>query len=476
MRTPKPLFTRVESSRNGICSSRNGLGTSVRGAIKTERLCTSWFCPFTLLWLLNRTERDAVVDCCVKLAPMKETGHRIEAVSECVQRRICGDPGARPGPCTLRRGSLWAAVRGGHRDAATPEEARAAAAAKAAAGLDAAVLRDPHVIRHNKRLYDEGHHEVRGRTMLCVLGVLGAIRSPLASAPVCMVAMRLQPGCERASTQADVRHGVHASLTSQPLELTSGRLPVQTVAVVRALLKAADIEMLEPLELIPDKPFTPANGDKRTYVSLATYCWPSNPDDLQNPKGPWECKDGLPFPGVRTPHQHINMHGFVVPCTLPGRSRAARMPRRRTGLTAQLDAARTCLCKRNRTRGPVQWSALVHGRRHTPAMDESAGGAVGAPPPSLSTGQDFIRHLHERSRGCRVAVRGTRAAAVLEGLPTSWPSGLHLFLPGDVRPCSACPTPRSCPTLTHVDLRHRAAFVGGLMMQPCHVSRTSAGS
>ena len=331
VRTPKPLFTRVESSRNGICSSRNGLGTSARGAIKTKTLCTSWFCPFTLLWLLNRMERDAVVDCCVKLAPMKETGHRIEAVSECVQRRICGAPGARPGPCTLRRGSLWAAVRGGHRDAATPEEARAAAAAKAAAGLDAAVLRNPDVIRHNKRLYDEGHHEVRGRTILCVLGVLGAIRSPLASTPVCMVAMRLQPGCERASTQADVRHGVHASLTSQPLELTSGRLPVQTVAVVRALLKAADIEMLEPLELIPDKPFTPANGDKRTYVSLATYCWPSNPDDLQNPKGPWECKDGLPFPGVRTPHQHLNMHGFVVPCTLPGRSRAARMPRRRTG-------------------------------------------------------------------------------------------------------------------------------------------------
>eukprot|EP00892_Ulva_mutabilis_P012789 jgi/Ulvmu1/9883/UM057_0039.1 len=71
----------------------------------------------------------------------------------------------------------------------------------------------------------------------------------------------------------------------------------QTVTVVKRLMAFADIKLAEPLEVIPDKSFMPANGDKRTYVSLATYCWPANPDDLENPVGPWECKDGLPFPG-----------------------------------------------------------------------------------------------------------------------------------------------------------------------------------
>ena len=76
---------------------------------------------------------------------------------------------------------------------------------------------------------------------------------------------------------------------------------VQTNTVVNRLLMFADIRMEDPIEVISNKSYTPANGDKRTYVSLATYCWPSNPDDLENPVGPWECKDGLPFPGVCSP-------------------------------------------------------------------------------------------------------------------------------------------------------------------------------
>lgn len=76
---------------------------------------------------------------------------------------------------------------------------------------------------------------------------------------------------------------------------------MQTVTVVQRLLDLADIKITEPIEVIPDKAFTPANGDKRYYVSLATYCWPANPEDLENPKGPWSCKDGAPFEGVCTP-------------------------------------------------------------------------------------------------------------------------------------------------------------------------------
>eukprot|EP00892_Ulva_mutabilis_P005427 jgi/Ulvmu1/3256/UM151_0004.1 len=69
------------------------------------------------------------------------------------------------------------------------------------------------------------------------------------------------------------------------------------VTVVERLMALADTKIAEPIEVIPDKSYMPPNGDKRTYVSLATYCWPANPEDLENPKGPWTCKDGVPFTG-----------------------------------------------------------------------------------------------------------------------------------------------------------------------------------
>lgn len=80
---------------------------------------------------------------------------------------------------------------------------------------------------------------------------------------------------------------------------------MQTTEAVKRLLAEAEPLLELPLEVIPDKPFMPPDGDKRSYVSLAPNCWPANPDDLENPEGPWECRDGEPFPGVcppRPPH------------------------------------------------------------------------------------------------------------------------------------------------------------------------------
>eukprot|EP00892_Ulva_mutabilis_P005950 jgi/Ulvmu1/3727/UM172_0005.1 len=72
---------------------------------------------------------------------------------------------------------------------------------------------------------------------------------------------------------------------------------VETVTAVGNLLQEAERMLEMPVDTIPDKAFVPPDGDKKSYVSLSTYCWPSNPDDLENPKGPWECRDGQPFPG-----------------------------------------------------------------------------------------------------------------------------------------------------------------------------------
>jgi hypothetical protein len=77
------------------------------------------------------------------------------------------------------------------------------------------------------------------------------------------------------------------------------RCMLQAVAVVKRLLALAAEIAKEEDEVITTKKVIPPTGDKRTYVSLATYCWPSNPDNLEDPQGPWTCKDGHPFPGVR---------------------------------------------------------------------------------------------------------------------------------------------------------------------------------
>lgn len=75
------------------------------------------------------------------------------------------------------------------------------------------------------------------------------------------------------------------------------------VEKARALAAAQD-------ETVIAKKMEPPTGDKRTYMSLATYCWPSNPHDLDHPAGPWVCKDSVPFEGVRctpvdTHHAHL---------------------------------------------------------------------------------------------------------------------------------------------------------------------------
>jgi hypothetical protein len=82
---------------------------------------------------------------------------------------------------------------------------------------------------------------------------------------------------------------------------------MQTVQAVRKLIDAADAILDKPIDVVTEKAYTPPTGDKRTYVSLATYCWPANPDHLLHPVGPWECTDGHAFPGVR-----LSFRWFVV--------------------------------------------------------------------------------------------------------------------------------------------------------------------
>jgi hypothetical protein len=77
---------------------------------------------------------------------------------------------------------------------------------------------------------------------------------------------------------------------------------MQTVAAVKQLLQFAKKAANHKDETITSKAIVPPTGDKRTYVSLATYCWPSNPEDLEHPKGPWKCIDGKPFLDVRCAH------------------------------------------------------------------------------------------------------------------------------------------------------------------------------
>lgn len=76
---------------------------------------------------------------------------------------------------------------------------------------------------------------------------------------------------------------------------------MQTQTAVNGLLEEARGLLDLPLDIISDKPLTPPDGDKRSYVSLAPGCWPANPADLQNPQGPWTCDADRPFPDVRTP-------------------------------------------------------------------------------------------------------------------------------------------------------------------------------
>lgn len=73
---------------------------------------------------------------------------------------------------------------------------------------------------------------------------------------------------------------------------------MQSVAAVRRLLWLARLAAEEEDAVVTTKTMDPPTGDKRTYMSLATYCWPSNPEDLANPKGPWTCTDGKAFLGV----------------------------------------------------------------------------------------------------------------------------------------------------------------------------------
>ena len=73
---------------------------------------------------------------------------------------------------------------------------------------------------------------------------------------------------------------------------------VQTAAVVGLIAEKARALASAEDETVISKKIVPPTGDKRTYMSLATYCWPSNPEDLDHPKDPWVCKDSIPFDGV----------------------------------------------------------------------------------------------------------------------------------------------------------------------------------
>jgi hypothetical protein len=108
----------------------------------------------------------------------------------------------------------------------------------------------------------------------------------------------------------DTLIGTHAEILAYNRELYKAGHK-EAVSAVSRLQRQARQAADEPDEVITSKTMVPPTGDKRTYMSLATYCWPSNPEELDNPKGPWTCTDGKAFPGVRP-----CLLDHVAPCSM----------------------------------------------------------------------------------------------------------------------------------------------------------------
>lgn len=72
---------------------------------------------------------------------------------------------------------------------------------------------------------------------------------------------------------------------------------VQTVDAVRTLQMLAEKAATAPLDTVTSKRITPPSGDKRDFVSLKQYAWPSN-NSTQHPTGQWALRSGFPFTGV----------------------------------------------------------------------------------------------------------------------------------------------------------------------------------
>jgi hypothetical protein len=73
-------------------------------------------------------------------------------------------------------------------------------------------------------------------------------------------------------------------------------MSMQTVAAMKLLMEKVDSIMEQQDETIISKTMIPVTGNKRTYVSISTYCWPTNKVNEQ--QGPWTCTDGKPNPQV----------------------------------------------------------------------------------------------------------------------------------------------------------------------------------
>ena len=76
----------------------------------------------------------------------------------------------------------------------------------------------------------------------------------------------------------------------EPLHVSGGFnsnvFVLQTVAIVDILLHLVKEQYHTTAEDITTKSLEPPTGDKRTYMSLATYCRPSNPKICRTPKAP----------------------------------------------------------------------------------------------------------------------------------------------------------------------------------------------
>lgn len=177
---------------------------------------------------------------------------------------------------------------------------------------------------------------LRARRHTCAEATARTARRTYDMTPACTIS----GGHIRISLQLASRREALQVLESAGLTLRP-RACMQTVTVMQRLLDLADIKITEPIEVIPDKAFTPSNGDKRYYVSLATYCWPANPEDLENPKGPWSCKDGAPFEGVWPPTRACvsRAPGVSRACATVGSGRSHRRSRAR--LTQRMAIAST---------------------------------------------------------------------------------------------------------------------------------------
>jgi hypothetical protein len=87
------------------------------------------------------------------------------------------------------------------------------------------------------------------------------------------------------------------------------RVRMQTVEAVQTLMMFAEKAAAAPLDTVTSKRITPPSGDKRDFVSLNMFAWPSS-NSTQHSQGPWVLQPGIPFSGVCLDSAHPF---FVLP-------------------------------------------------------------------------------------------------------------------------------------------------------------------